>query len=218
MSDMTTIKAEDIKAARERRQMTQADLAAELKVSLRTVGNWERGDSVPRSRMGALVDALGLEQPTEYQWSQQQIRARVGQLAKQRREELGISRETMADRSGLKSPQTIQNFEFARSMPHTSTLSNFEKALEWRIGSIDEALESGRRASDLTMEDFDKFDRDDLRPLESFTTEEILYEAIRRLSEFRGALGPLPEVAAKYMYGLAANNDPSHLEREAEGK
>lgn len=216
MSDMN-IDAEAIKAGRERRRLTQAELATELGVSMRTVGSWERGESVPRNRIGALRDALGLEPATNYQWDQQAIRARVGQLAKQRREELGLSREAMAERAGLKSPQTVQNFEFARSMPHTSTLRSFEQTLEWKIGSIDDALESGRRAGDLNMEDFDRFDRDDTRPLQSFSTEEILGEAIRRLTEFRGALGPAKNVVdASYLYGLAANDDPSHLEREHE--
>ena len=210
------ISADQIKEGRDKRQITQAELAAELGVSLRTVGSWERGESVPRNRVAALADALDIEPASTYQWGQQELRARVGQLAKQRREELGLSREAMAERAGLKSPQTVQNFEFARSMPHTSTLRSFESTLEWKTGSIDDALESGRRAGDLTMEDFDKFDRTIQRPLSSFTTEEVLSEAIRRLTEVRATLGPSKGVDAQFLYGLAANSDPSHLERVAE--
>ncbi len=215
MSDMTSISAETIKAARERRQITQAELATELGVSMRTVGNWERGDSIPRSRMGALVEALGLEaKPTAYQWGTDELRARIGTLAKQRREELGLSRDAMAERAELKSKQTVMNFEFARAMPRGATLRQIEKVLEWKNNSIDEALESGKRAGDLTMEDFDQFDRTPQeRPLASFSTEEVLAEAIRRLTEFRGALGPSKPADSQFLYGLAANNDPSHLER-----
>ena len=49
-----------IRAARERARLSQADVAAAVGVSVRTVGNWERGDSVPRNRLGALEDVLGV--------------------------------------------------------------------------------------------------------------------------------------------------------------
>ncbi len=214
MTDMS-ISAEDIKAGRERRHLTQADLAKEMGVSLRTIGSWERGESIPRNRVGALIEALSLEDvPQGYQWGTDELRARIGALAKQRREELGLSRDAMAERAELRSKQTVQNFEFARSMPRGQTLRQIEKVLEWKNNSIDEALESGKRAGDLTMEDFDQFDRTPQeRPLASFSTEEVLAEAIRRLTEFRGALGPSKPVEHQFLYGLAANNDPSHLER-----
>lgn len=212
------INAEDIKAGRERRRLTQAELADELGVSMRTIGSWERGESIPRNRVAALIEALNLEDaPKGYAWGAEEIRARIGQLVKQRREELGLSRDAFADRAGLKSKQTVMNFEFARAMPRGDTLRAVERALEWKFGSIDEALESGKRAGDLTMEDFDQFDRSPKeRPLASYSTEEVLAEAIKRLTEFRGALGPSKAPDHQFLYGLAANSDPSHLERIAE--
>ena len=48
-----------IRAARERKGWTQAELGQAIGVGQRTVGNWERGATVPKNRMGALVDALG---------------------------------------------------------------------------------------------------------------------------------------------------------------
>jgi DNA-binding transcriptional regulator YiaG len=39
--------AEHIREARDRLQLTQADLAARLQVSTQTISNWERGRSVP---------------------------------------------------------------------------------------------------------------------------------------------------------------------------
>jgi transcriptional regulator with XRE-family HTH domain len=48
-----------IKAARERRGWTQQKLAAELGVGSRTIGNWERGETVPKSRAGMLDAVLG---------------------------------------------------------------------------------------------------------------------------------------------------------------
>lgn len=222
MSDMR-ITAEQIKDARDRKNMTQEELAREIGVTSRTIGSWERGEVIPRARVAALAEALDIpDAPTEYQWSDQSVRTRIGALAKQRREELGLSRDAFARRAGLRSKQTVSNFEFARSMPRGQTLRQIEKVLEWKNNSIDDALDAGSRAGELFMEDFDKYDRDPdaERPLESFSTEEILSEAIRRLTELKGALGPTNGVTipkgAQFLYGLAANSDPSHLERMAE--
>ncbi|SDG96243.1 helix-turn-helix domain-containing protein [Klenkia brasiliensis] len=49
-----------IRAARERARLSQAEVAAAVGVSLRTVGNWERGESIPRNRLGALEELLGV--------------------------------------------------------------------------------------------------------------------------------------------------------------
>ncbi len=50
-----------IRLARERRLMRQEDVAAALGVDKRTVGNWERGRTHPRNRLGALVALLDLD-------------------------------------------------------------------------------------------------------------------------------------------------------------
>lgn len=50
---------DEIREARERAGMTQADLAGRMGVSLRTIGNWERGENVPRGRMARIEDELG---------------------------------------------------------------------------------------------------------------------------------------------------------------
>lgn len=50
-----------IRAARERRMMTQQELADLVGVDKRTVGNWERGRVRPRNRMGKLTEVLDLE-------------------------------------------------------------------------------------------------------------------------------------------------------------
>lgn len=44
-----------IKAARERRHLTQQQLADIVGVDRKTVDNWEHGRTSPRNRMGALV-------------------------------------------------------------------------------------------------------------------------------------------------------------------
>lgn len=49
-----------IRRARERRHMTQQQLADAVGVSLRTVSNWELGRHVPKNRIGALEEVLGV--------------------------------------------------------------------------------------------------------------------------------------------------------------
>jgi transcriptional regulator with XRE-family HTH domain len=48
-----------IRAARERRGLTQQELAHEVGVARETVGNWETGVSTPRNKMGRLREVLG---------------------------------------------------------------------------------------------------------------------------------------------------------------
>lgn len=59
------IRAEEIRDARQRAGMTQAELAALVGVSQRTVGNWERGESIFRNRAAkiraVLADYLNVE-------------------------------------------------------------------------------------------------------------------------------------------------------------
>lgn len=50
-----------IKRARERRHWRQIDLAKALGVDVKTVGNWERGHTIPRNRIGAIEETLGLD-------------------------------------------------------------------------------------------------------------------------------------------------------------
>lgn len=52
------IEGNEIRAARERAGLSQQELAKRLDVSLRTVGNWERGETVPRNREAKIRDVL----------------------------------------------------------------------------------------------------------------------------------------------------------------
>ena len=51
------ITGQQIRSARERAGLTQEQLAQRVDVSLRSVGNWERGHSIPRSK-SAIVEAV----------------------------------------------------------------------------------------------------------------------------------------------------------------
>jgi transcriptional regulator with XRE-family HTH domain len=53
------VDGEQIREARERRGWTQERLAREVDVSVRAVGNWERGANVPKNRTGRLVELFG---------------------------------------------------------------------------------------------------------------------------------------------------------------
>ncbi len=50
----------EIKRRREAKGWTQQKLATVLRVGVRTVSGWERGESVPRSRMGMLEEVFGV--------------------------------------------------------------------------------------------------------------------------------------------------------------
>lgn len=52
------IDGHQIKEARNRAGMTQQELAIKIGVTLRTVGNWERGATVPRDREPRLREVL----------------------------------------------------------------------------------------------------------------------------------------------------------------
>lgn len=49
-----------IRAARERRRLSQKELAAMVQAAPRTIGSWERGETLPQNHTGALEDALGI--------------------------------------------------------------------------------------------------------------------------------------------------------------
>ena len=58
------ITGSQIRELRERRGLTQHELADALGTSARTVGNWERGESIPKNRMGMLREFFGLDTDT----------------------------------------------------------------------------------------------------------------------------------------------------------
>jgi len=143
---------------------------------------------------------------------------RLGQLVKQRREELGMGRVPFAESAGIGSDATIRDFEFGRHLPSGTTLRKLEKALGWRVGSIDEVMRTpNRRASSVTMADLDVEPTVSAvgRPLSTIPTSELLQEVINRLTALQAGLGAPAEYAA--LYGLAAQGHiPEHLEEDEE--
>lgn len=225
---MSSISADDIRDGRERKGMTQAQLADAVGVSMRTVGSWERGQSVPRNRAALLADVLELNVDKGPEFGKAAIQRRIGQLAKQRREELGLGRIPFARAIGIGSEQTVMNFEFGRTLPMGQTVHRIEKALGWRIGVVAELMEGpDRKASDIQLEDLDEFEPNQPMPLDRIPTDQLLSEVIRRLGAIQKAIGaPVPGVAeaigvaapTRNLFDLAASTNVEHLEDEDEGE
>ena len=152
------------------------------------------------------------------------VLSRLGQLAKQRREELGISRVTFAKAADLGSDSTMRDFEFGRRLPHGQTLRKIEKALGWRLGVVDDMLlNEDRKASSIHLEDLDEFEPGEAKPLDMIPTVDLLNEVISRLTNIKSALAA-PNTAiqdvfpyrkdVRDMFGLAASTNVEHLEEE----
>jgi DNA-binding XRE family transcriptional regulator len=208
------ISAENIKNGREPLQMTQQELADEVGVSKRTIGGWERGESVPRNRMAALAEVLGMESVSEF--GEKALLRRLGMLAKRRREELGLPRQGFSKEIGLGSDKTLVSFEFGRVLPSGTSQRKIEKGLGWRLGVIDETMQRlNTKASYISMEDLDAEDSlylasQGVKSIELFSDDELLAEVRRRMTESSRHLSE----AAQHMYGLAASTNAEHLEDE----
>jgi hypothetical protein len=147
-------------------------------------------------------------------WGRAALIKRLGVLAKQRREVIGMGRVPFAAAAGVGSDATVRDFEFGKHLPNGTTLRKLEKALGWRLGSIDEVMASkDRRASTVTMEDLGEARSlsAEGRPLASVPTVELLEELIARLHELRSGLGVSPEY--RDLFGVAnMGYIPEHLE------
>lgn len=216
MDDMSGITGEQIRAARERRRMTQQELADELGVSLRTVSNWERGESIPRNRAGAIEEFLSISESLP-EFGEMALRRRLGELAKQRREELGMSARTFSVEAGLGSDKTVRNFEFARVLPYGVVQTKLEKALGWRLGAIEDTLRMvNRKASSIRMEDLDAEDslfiakEGGAVALEAVSDDALIAEIARRLKAHQAAV---PN-GVQNLFDLAASHNNEHLEED----
>lgn len=201
--------------------MTQQELADAVGVSLRSISAWERGESVPRSKMPVVMDILGPFMVSSDK--RQAVANRLGQLCRQRREEIGLSRPRLAAETKT-SVTTIQNLEQGLRVPTSLTLRAVEKALDWVPGAYMSIL--GRAAeinpADIRMEHLDGAQERKDSPrvvklgLEEFTVDELLAEVSKRhrLVDMKlrlatqGVEVPEPsEFRERPDYGLAANDD-----------
>lgn len=215
MEAMSSITADEIKAGRERKMMTQKELADAVGVSLRTVSSWERGESVPRNRMAVIAEVLGLEGATEFGYDA--LLRQLGRLAKRRREELGLGRQPFAKEAGLGSDKTVAEFEFGRVLPSGTSRRRIEKALDWKLGVIDDVMRMvDRKAATIEMEMLDAEDslyiagQGGIKGLELVSDDDLLAEVRRRMGQSSRNLSK----DAQDMFGLAASANVEHLEDE----
>jgi transcriptional regulator with XRE-family HTH domain len=167
--------------------------------------------------MAAIQEVLGGEGVSEF--GAKALLRRLGQLAKQRREEIGIGRQQMAREAGLGSDRTIVEFEFGRTLPSGTSQRKIEKALDWRSGVIDDVMRMvNRKAADISMESLDAEDslyissQGEIKGLELISDDALLAEVRRRMTESSRHLSE----AAQNMFGLAASTNTEHLEEEDE--
>ena len=165
-------------------------------------------------------DDMGQAPSRDY--GQEAMRRRIGVLAKQRREELGLGRIPFAKQAGIGSDRTVFDFERGNNLPQPLTLAKLERSLGWRRGAIAELMgDERRKVSDVAMEDLDEHDSLKKTGLAQFSLPEILREAATRIEALQQSLGvqALPDLGTKDLYGMAASGHiPEHLEKEFEGK
>lgn len=197
--------------------MTQEQLAEAVGVSKRSVGSWERGEAIPRNRVGAIAELFGLDDDTP-EFGPLALRRRLGVLAKRRREELGLSFRSLAVEAGLGSDKTVRNFEFAQSVPSPVVQRKLERVLGWRLGVIDDVLGLvNRKASSIEMEELDAEDslyvtgQGGVVSLSAVPDSELLEELGRRLARAQVPVSP-----HQGLYDLAASTNSEHLEDEDE--
>lgn len=210
------INGEQIKEARERLHMTQAELAEELGVSLRTVGSWERGESVPRSRMGAIREVLRMEGPND---------GRL-ELARLIQEELDTSRRgPAAIVAGWPQGATrgFYNWRDGSAAPLRKSRGMLEDALGWRSGVVTEILEAPitREFTLSEVRDWGKLPEPRMGKAELMTNAELGTEVIARLdalekdnerlraelARFRGSDVAALRDREQHHYGLAASDE-----------
>jgi len=149
------------------------------------------------------------------EYGQEAMQRRLGQLAKQRREEMGFSRMAFAAHAGIGSDATVRDVEYGKIIPRKGTIQKLEVALGWRVGSfLDLVYQEDRKASSLQMEELDLYDSGSYDPLAKVSTVDLMQELIRRLSAFQSGLNVQGQhVLSQEMLGLAAmGHKPEHLD------
>jgi transcriptional regulator with XRE-family HTH domain len=151
------------------------------------------------------------------EYGQEAMQRRLGQLAKQRREELGFARAAFAVHAGIGSDATVRDVEQGKIIPRKGTIYKLEVALGWRPGSFIEFVnKEDRKASSVMMEELDEYDSGIGNPLARVSTQELLEVLIERLKGIQEFLGsPVNPELRQSMLGLAAmGHKPEHLDRD----
>lgn len=215
--NMSSFEPDEIRSHREVLAMSRQELAERIGVPVETVIAWEAGTDVPEGKVDAVRKALDMDGEPVPEFGREALLRQLGRLAKQRREEIGIGRVPLAKEAGMGSDKTVAEFEFGRRLMSGTNQRRLEKALDWRLGAIDDVMRMvDRKASTITMEELDAEDSlhiaamGGVKSLALVSNADLLAELARRLSK-----NPAPlEARNQEMFGLAASTNTEHLEDE----
>lgn len=197
------INGEEIKEARERAQLTQQELADIVGVSRRSVGSWERGESIPRNRLAAVREALGIESNDE-----------SGKKALARLLDMWLVREGMGPDKFARAVnpanfRLVYAWRAGTSAPQKKNRPLLEDVLGWRRGSVTEVLE----ASDSIYWGLDRVEpAKEAQPLleaRELSTPDLVQELMRRVLEMDHELSTrnAPTDNVRSLFGLAADKN-----------
>jgi transcriptional regulator with XRE-family HTH domain len=128
--------------------------------------------------------------------SKQEMQVRVGELARQRRGELGLGAVRFAEAAGIGSDRTIKSFEAGLTSPDVVTQRKLETALGWERGKIRYLL---MNADSVDAADIDMAYMDGWAPAtraSELEDAEVLAEAIKRLERWQKLLSQDPPADA----------------------
>ena len=148
---------------------------------------------------------------------------RLGELARERRQVMGMGRVTFCETARIGSESTLTKFEHGVAVPRGLTRKKLESTLGWRDGVIASMLaDKDVRASSIEMEDLD--DPSNLphlaepgsrSPLRWIATEDLLTELMFRIRRLDQVLEPQRR---RDLYGNRLQRRPDseweHLPRE----
>lgn len=129
---------DEIREARERLRITQADLAKRLGVSMRTVGSWERGESIPRNRLGAIRELLGLGDG----FAEKDSRTELVRLMGEQMTLDGLGPTQFIRRLPSSMERSFYLWMKGTAVPRQDSRPALEEALGWETGAVTRILEA----------------------------------------------------------------------------
>jgi transcriptional regulator with XRE-family HTH domain len=138
--------ARRLREERSARGISQAEAGKQLGVAQATYAGWEIGRAVPDSRfLRAIADFLDLTVAETSQLVSVPVRVDVthlsafGRLLGQRREELQLTRDDLAERVGVM-PRTVRAWELGEKTPRDHDLVGLADALDVAVDALAAAL------------------------------------------------------------------------------
>lgn len=152
-----------------------------------------------------------------YPMSKQEMQVKIGELARQRRGELGLGAVRFAEAAGIGSDRTVKSFEAGLTSPDVVTQRKLETALGWERGKIRYLLTNADSvdAADIDMEYMDGWEP--ATRASELEDAEVLAEAIKRLERWQKLISQDPPAPGTSQVGEPAQTD-LFLAAHAHGK